>query len=80
MTGKWTSTRAVPRCQAWLNATDYLWRVSLGPGAGSTQVVLFQHAPPPLSGSATPDPGLGATGFDQRRVLSGLTHLSLPTD
>jgi hypothetical protein len=34
------------------------------PGAGSTRVIPFRQAQPPLSGSATPDPGLGAAGFD----------------
>jgi hypothetical protein len=33
----------VARCHAWLNAVGYLWRVSLGPGAGSIRVVPFRH-------------------------------------
>jgi hypothetical protein len=36
-----------PRCGSMpgeVNAANYLWRVSLGPGAGSTRVVPFQHA------------------------------------
>jgi hypothetical protein len=72
--------RVVARCQALLNAIDYLWRVSLGPVTRSTRVVPFRHARPPLSGSATPDLGLGAVGFDRGRVLSGLTHPPLPTN
>jgi hypothetical protein len=41
MSGKRTGARAVAQCQAWLNAVGYLWRVGLGPSAGSTQVVPF---------------------------------------
>jgi hypothetical protein len=32
---------------------------------------------PPLLGSATPDPDLGAAGFDRGQVLPGLRHLPL---
>jgi hypothetical protein len=72
--------RDVARCQALLNAIGYLLRVSLGLGTRSTRVVPFRHARPPLSGSATPDPGLGVVGFDRGRVLSGLTHPPVPTN
>jgi hypothetical protein len=63
-----------------LNAASHLRRVSLRLDVGSTRVVLFQHAQPPLSGSATPDPRLGAAGFDQGRVFLGLTYLPLCID
>jgi hypothetical protein len=63
-----------------INVTNHLWRVSLGPGAGSTQVVSFQHAQSPLSGSAMPGPRLGAIGSDRGRVLPRSTRLPLPTD
>jgi hypothetical protein len=63
-----------------VNATSHLWQVSQEPGAGSTQVVPFRHAHPPLLGSATPGPRLGAAGFDWGQVLPGLAHLPLPTD
>jgi hypothetical protein len=56
--------RAVAQRQTWLSVVGYLRIVSLGPGARSTRVVPFQHTRPHLSGSATPDPGLGAEGFD----------------
>jgi hypothetical protein len=36
-----------------VNAVSHLWQVSLRPGAGSTRVVPFRHAHPPLSGSTT---------------------------
>jgi hypothetical protein len=72
--------RVVARFQTWLNVVGYLWRVSLVPGPRFTRVVHFRHARPPLSGSSTPDLGLGAMGFDRGRVLSGLTHLPLLTD
>jgi hypothetical protein len=71
---------AVARCQAWLNAVGYLWRVSLGLGAGSTLVVPYEHARPPLSGSSMPDPRLGAVGLDRGLVLSGLMYLPLLTN
>jgi hypothetical protein len=70
----------VARCQTWLNVISYLWRFSLGPGVRSTRVVPFQHARPPLLGSATSDPMLGVTGFNQGQVLSWLTFMPLPTD
>jgi hypothetical protein len=43
---EWEANRhhAMAWCQAWLNAVDYLWLVSLGLGVGSTRVVPFQHA------------------------------------
>jgi hypothetical protein len=41
---KVTDIRVVARCEAWLNVVDYLWRVSLGPYARSTRLVLFRHA------------------------------------
>jgi hypothetical protein len=63
-----------------VNAASHLWRVSLGPGTGSTRVLPFRHAHPPLSGSIIPGPGLGATGFDRGRVLPGLVCLPIPTD
>jgi hypothetical protein len=56
-----------PRCGSALgmvNVASHLWRVSLRPGVGSTQVIPFRHAPRPLSGSATLGLGLGAAGFD----------------
>jgi hypothetical protein len=62
-----------------VNVASYLRRVILGPGAGSTRVVPFRHICS-LSGSATPDPELGAAGFDRGWVLSGLMHPPLPTD
>jgi hypothetical protein len=80
MSGKRTDTYVVARCQVWLNAVDYLWWVSLGLGTGSTRVVPFRHVWSPLSGSATPDLGLGATRFDQGWILLGLTHPPLPTN
>jgi hypothetical protein len=40
---------------------------------------LSSHRPP-LSGFGTPDPELGAAGFDRGRVLLGLMHTPLPTD
>jgi hypothetical protein len=43
-----------------VNAACHLWRVSPGPGTGSTRVVPFRHGRPLLSGSAIPGPGLGA--------------------
>jgi hypothetical protein len=69
----WEANRC-PRCISVLgmvNVTRYLRRASLGPGAGSTRMVFLRHAQPPPSGSATPNPGLGAAGFDQGRVLLG---------
>jgi hypothetical protein len=54
-----------------VNAASHLWRVSPCPGAGSTRVVPFQHAWPPLSSSDTPNPRLGATGFDQGGSFQG---------
>jgi hypothetical protein len=50
-----------------------------GSCAGSTRLVPFQHIRPPLSGSATLDPELGAAEFDRGRVLLGLTYLPLLT-
>jgi hypothetical protein len=63
-----------------VNVASHLWRVNLGPGAGSTRVVPFRHTHLPLLGSVMPSLGLGATRFDQGRVLPGLAHLALPTD
>jgi hypothetical protein len=63
-----------------VNAADYLRRVSLGSGARSTRVVPLRHARPFLSGSAMPNLGLSATGFDSGWVLSGLTYPSPPAD
>jgi hypothetical protein len=61
--------RAVARCQTWLSAVSYLWQVSMRPDAGSTRLFPFLQSWLPLSGSATPDPRIGAPGFDWRRVL-----------
>jgi hypothetical protein len=79
---EWEADRryTVARCQAWLNAVGYLWRVSLGSGTGSTRVVSFRHVQPPLSGSAMPNPRLDAAGFDRGWVLLGLTYVPLPTE
>jgi hypothetical protein len=63
-----------------VNVASHLWWVRPGLGAGSTRVVPFRHIRPPLSGSATPNPGLDATRFDLGQVLPGLAHLHLPTD
>jgi hypothetical protein len=63
-----------------VNAASHLWRDSPGPGVGSTRVVPFRHAHPPLSGSAKPDLDLDAAGFDRGRILLGLTHVPLPAD
>jgi hypothetical protein len=60
---------AVGRCQTWLSAVSYLWRVSMRPDARSTRLFPFLQSWLPLSGSATPDPGLGATGFNRGWVL-----------
>jgi hypothetical protein len=79
---EWQANRR-PRCDSVpgvVNATSHLWWVSMGPSAGSTRVVPFRHAQPPLLGFATPDPGLGVAVFDRGWVLSGLTYLPLPTD
>jgi hypothetical protein len=54
-----------------VNATSHLWQVSQEPAAGSTQVIPFRHARPPLLASAMPDPGLGAAGFDWGRFFQG---------
>jgi hypothetical protein len=54
-----------------VNATNHLWWVGLGPGDGSTRVVSLLFARHPISGSAMPDPGLGAAGFVWGRVLPG---------
>jgi hypothetical protein len=45
-----------------VNVIDLLWRVCLGLGEESTRVSSLQFARLPSS-SATPDPGLGASGF-----------------
>jgi hypothetical protein len=69
----WEADRR-PRCGSVpdaFNATSHLWRVSPGPGPESTRMVPFRHARPPLSGSAMPNPRLGAAGFDQRRIFQG---------
>jgi hypothetical protein len=51
--------------QVVVNATSHLWQVSSGPGVGSTRAVPFRHTQPPLSGSTTPDPLLGAMGCNR---------------
>jgi hypothetical protein len=64
---EWEADRC-PHCgsvSGVINVANHLWRVSLWPGAGSTQVVSFQHAHPPLSGSTMPGPRLGAIEFDR---------------
>jgi hypothetical protein len=55
-----------------VNAIDHLWRVSLGLGEESTRLASSQFVRPP-SGSSSPNPGLGASGFIWRRVLPGWT-------
>jgi hypothetical protein len=71
---EWEADRC-PRCDSVLgvvNAAGHLWRISLWPGTRSTRVVPFRHTCPPLSGSATPNPRLGALGFDWGQVRPGL--------
>jgi hypothetical protein len=80
MSEKRTGDHAVARCQAWLMRPVIYGGSVQGRGVGSTQVVPFRHTCPLLSGSAMPGPGLDAAGFDRRRVLPGLSCLSLPTD
>jgi hypothetical protein len=71
MSGKRTDARTVAWCLVWSNVVDYLWRVSLGLYVGSTRVVPFRHAWPPLSGFTMPDFGLGAVGFDRGEFFQG---------
>jgi hypothetical protein len=69
-----------------VNAASHLWRVSLGPGTGSTRVLPFRHAHPPLSGSIMPALGSvprGSTGGEsfqgwcacQFRLINGPQRL-----
>jgi hypothetical protein len=79
---EWEADRC-PRCGSMLgmvNVANLLWQVSPRPGTRSTRVVPFLHARPPLLGSATPGPRLGATRFDRGWVLPVLAHLPLSTD
>jgi hypothetical protein len=62
-----------------VNVADHLWWVSLGTSMRSTRVVSLD-TPGPLSGFATSDPGLGATGFARGGCLQCRRYPSLLAD
>lgn len=63
-----------------VNAVIHLWQVSPGPGVGSTRVIPFQHAHPPLLGSAMLGARARCRGVRPGRVLPVLACLPFLTD
>lgn len=77
MSGKQTGAHTFAQCEVWLNVIGYLWP----PPPRQVPLEWFPYdMPHPASGSATPNPGLGAAMFDRGRVLLGLTYPPVPTD